>query len=163
MLEVAIASAMLVGGLAISWNTHTSSPEYKAEQEMKRAAAAMQAGEPVTAAQIYQQQIHGPQANAAKQGLHDSIEACLKSDKPRIVASAYRILSSIPSNTRTTVFPNPFQSGLSSVEKFHSSDPDGALDILNETAKFDRTNSVVKPLQISLLKESIAAHQIGRA
>src|ERR1051325_3357402 len=39
-----------------------------------------------------------------------------------------------------------------------SSDPDGALDILNETAKFDRTNSVAKPLQISLLKESIAAH-----
>jgi len=158
MWNLAMVCAVLLGGLAIGWNVHTSSPEYKAQEEINRAAAAMQAGEPLKAAQIYQQQIHGPQATAARQGLHDSVEACLKSDQARIVATAFRIVVALPAGTRTEVVSDPFQSGLALTEKFRPTDADGALDILAATAKLDPTNSVIKPLQVSLLKESIAAN-----
>jgi tetratricopeptide (TPR) repeat protein len=153
-----MACVLLVVGMSVGWGIHTSSPEYQAQQEMNRAAALLQTGEPLKAAAVYQQLLGGPAAASARQGLHDALEACLKSDQSKTIAGAYRILAGLPTsaNRPAPVVPDAFKRGIALAEKFRS-DLDGALDILTETARLDPTNGAVRPLQVALLQEAIAA------
>lgn len=151
---------LLFAGLSIGWDAHTSSPEYRARQEIKRAAALQQAGEPLKAAGIYREQLGGPAAADAHNGLHDAIETCLKSDQPQTVAAAYRLLAALPANANqpAPLVPDAFNRGLVLVEKFRAANADGALEILEADAGLAPTNTALTALRIDLLKQVVAAN-----
>jgi len=146
--------------LAIAWNVHTSSPEYRAQQEIKRAAALFQAGEPVKAAGIYRQQLNGPSVADARTGLQGAVESCLQSDKSQTVTAAFRLLAGLPANVNqpAPLVPDAFNRGLALVEKFRAASPAAALDILKAAAALDPKNPSVPPLQIDLLKQIVTAN-----
>ena len=155
-----LSCLLLMGGLALGWNIYTSSPVYRAQQEIKRAAELMQSGESLKAAGIYRQQISGPSATEARTGLKEAVEACLQSDKSQTVAGAMRIVATLPAsvNKPEPLIADAFNHGLSLVAKFRTNDVEGALSILAETTPLGTTNDNVKPLRMDLLKESIAAN-----
>jgi hypothetical protein len=145
-------------GLGVTWNIHTSSPQYRAHQEIKRAAELRQSGKNLQAAAIYRQQIAGPAAAEARLGLKDTVEWCLQSDQPQTAAGALRLIAGLPDTPdRAEVLADPLDRGLSLVEKFRATNPDGALDILKETAAFEPKNPKLAPLRIDLLKQIVAA------
>lgn len=157
-LAVGVVSVFLA--VAIGWNAHTSSPEYRARQEIQHAAALMQAGEPLKAAGIYRQQLNGPAATDARTGLQSAVEASLKSDKSQTVAAAFHLLAGLPANANqpAPLVPDAFNRGLTLVEKFRAASPESALGILSAAANLDPTNPAVLPLQIDLLKQILAAN-----
>ena len=151
--NMAMGCALVFLALATAWNVHTSSPEYRAQQEIKRAAALQQAGEPLKAAGIFRQQLNGPAAADARTGFQSAVEAALKSDKPQTVAGTFRVLAGAPASP----VPDAFKRGLSLVEKFRAANPEAALDILDAAAALDPKNQAVTPLQIDLLKQIVTA------
>ncbi len=158
--NMAVGLATVFLAVAIGWNAHTSSPEYRARQEIQHAAALVQAGEPLKAAGIYRQQLNGPAAADARAGLQDAVEASLKSDQAQTVAGAFHLLAGLPANANqpAPLVPDAFNRGLALVGKFRVASPESALDILNATADLDPTNAAVMPLQIDLLKQIVAAN-----
>lgn len=81
--NIAIGIAFVFLGLAGGWGIYTSSPQYKAQQEIKQAAADLKAGDAIKAAGTYRRQLAGPAAPAARQGLKESLEAALQSEQPK--------------------------------------------------------------------------------
>lgn len=157
--NTAIGCLVAFAALAVGWDIHTSSPAYKAEQEIKRAAQLFKAGEIVKAAGIYRQQVSGPSGTVARKGLQESVEACLNSDKAQTVAAGLHLLVGVPANVNqpAPLVPDSFNRGMSLVAKFRPADPEGALSILAETSSLDPKSALVKPLKMELLKESITA------
>jgi tetratricopeptide (TPR) repeat protein len=157
--NIAFAAILAFVGLSVGWDIHTSSPEYRARQEITRAAGLMKSGEPLKAANIYRQQINGPSKTEARTGLVQSLEACLQSEKPQMVASAFRLLNGLPGGAARadSTIPEAFKRGLSLVEKFRASNPDGALDVFNEVAALNPKDDSVPAQRISLLKQVVTA------
>ncbi|MDR3459861.1 MAG: hypothetical protein P4N60_20725 [Verrucomicrobiae bacterium] len=85
--NLAMGCLLLFVGLAVGWDIHKSSPAYQAQQEIKRAAGLMQAGQPLTAAGVYRQQLNGPSSAAARAGLQGAFENILNSDQAPEVAT----------------------------------------------------------------------------
>ena len=145
---------------AIAWSNYTSSPEYQARQQIKRAAELLQSGKPAQAAGIYRGQLNGLLSAEARTGLQKSLETCLQADKADTVAAGLHLLASVPAsaNQPAPLVPDAFNRGLTLVAKFRASNPEDALNILNSDAELDPANSAIPALRISLLKEVIAAH-----
>ena len=158
--NVAMACVVACAALAVGWNVHTSSPGYRAQQELKRAAEFLKAGEPAKAAAIYRQQVNGPATAAARKGLGEAVEACLQSDRPQTVTAAFRALAGLPPdvNQPAPLVPDAFQRGLSLVAKFRPDDADGALDVLEAVAVLNPKDETLTPLKTGLLQEAIAAN-----
>ena len=154
-----MACLLLLGGLSVGWKIHTDSPEYRAAQEIQRATRFMNTGNPLQAADIYRQQIAGPEAAAARSGLQLSLDACLQSDQPRTVAAAFRLLARLPAaaNQPTPVLPDAAARGLAAIAKFRSQNPEGALEIFDQVALLKPEPGGLKPLRMALLQKCIAA------
>lgn len=156
---VALGAALLMG-MNLAWTAHTSSPEYIARQDLRKADAELQAGHGLKAAALYQRVANGTaSANQGRAGLKAALDQCLTNDRPDTVASALSLVAHLPKrlNQPEPVVPDAFQRGLSLVTQFRSHDPEGALAILNASEGLATTNTLTKPLRIELLKEILAA------
>lgn len=158
--NMGMAGALVLLALAIGWNVHTSSPEYRARQEIKQASALIQAGKPLEAAGIYRRQLNGPLAVEARAGFQSAFGSCLQSDNTRTIVAAFHLLAALPAevNQPAPLAPDAFKRGLALVEKFRTTSPEAALDILNAAAGLDSENPSIPPLRIGLLKQIVAAN-----
>jgi len=158
--NMAMGCALVLLALSMGWSAHTSSPEYQARQEIKHAATLAQAGQSIQAAGIYRRQLSGPAAAEARIGLHDTLETSLQSDQSQTVATAFRLLASLPANVNqpAPLVPEAFNRGLTLANKFRGTSPVAALDVLDAAAALERTNAAVRPLRIELLKEIVAGN-----
>lgn len=156
---VVLLSLMLAATL--SERAYKSSPEYFARQEMRRATQLLSSAQPVQAAGIYRDLAQGSssQAGAARQALQDCLEQCLNSPSIDQVQAAYRVLAALPPrlNSPQPLLANSFQRGMGLVEKFQSSNPDAALDLLRQVAALSgETNESVRSTEVQLLKTAIS-------
>ncbi len=138
------------------WAAHTSSPEYKAGEDLQQAAAHVKEGRPDKAAGIYRRVAEGGhQVEAARTGLKAAVEQCLASTDPGQAAMACRVAASLPPrlNQPAPVVPDLLGRGLALVEKFKPGNPEGALDILRAVAPLAPTNTPVRPQEIALLQQ----------
>jgi tetratricopeptide (TPR) repeat protein len=153
--NIAMACLALWGGMMLGWNAHTSSPEYRARQEMVQARKLMESGHSLQAAGIYNQQLHGPLSAEALDGLTNALDRCLESAAPKTVAGALNLLYA--SSEARALLPEAPRRGLELVGKFRPQNPEGALDILNQVAQLDTNLNSVASLHVDLLKEVIQA------
>ncbi|HEX9047062.1 MAG TPA: hypothetical protein VF988_08535 [Verrucomicrobiae bacterium] len=158
--NLTMALLAVVIGLSVAWNEHTSSPEYQAQQAIKRADAQLQSGNPVRAGTIYREHLRGPAAPAARQGIKNAIDACLQASQASTVAAGLHLLATLPAevNQPAPLEPDAFARGLELAAKFRTKSATDALEVLKSDAELDPTNAAVAPLQISLLKEIVAAN-----
>jgi tetratricopeptide (TPR) repeat protein len=155
----ALGIALLLG-MNLAWTAHTSSPEYIARQDLRKADAELQAGHGLKAAALYQRVANGTaSADQGRTGLKAALDQCLTNDQPATVAGALSLVAHLPKrlNQPEPVLPDAFERGLSLVAQFRSHDPEGALAILKASEGLATTNTVTKPLRIELLKEILAA------
>jgi len=144
----------------LGWSAYTSSPQYQARQDLKKAATALKEGKPLMAAPIYRKLAEGQHyASEAREGLRSALDQCLQSDVPATVEGGLRVLAGVPArlNQPDPLVRDGFKRGLALVEKFRAKDPDGALGILQAAAALDPKSDTIKPLKIDLLKQTIAA------
>lgn len=143
--------------LTLVWNTYSTSPGYRARQDLHQAAQLMKAGEAVKAAGIYRRQLHGPRDADARTGLKDAISACLRSDQPQTVAGGLRVLAAAPAdvNQPRPLVPDLGSQALARVTRFRTTDPDGALEVLTAASAFDPKSAGLEPLELASLKRSL--------
>lgn len=156
-----VAAAAIFGAALIGWNGYTSSPEYRAKQDLAAADKHLKAGEPVQAAGLYRRQLDLPAvAGRAREGLRASLEQCLGSDAVATVATGLRLTAGLPprANKPDALVPDAFKRGLSLVEKFRAKDPESGLRVFEDAAALDPRNEALKPLRLDLLKQTVAAH-----
>ena len=151
--NVGMACLAVWGGLMLGWKAHTSSPEYRAKQEMIQAGELMESGKPLRAAGIYNKQLHGPLSTEARDGLKNSLNRCLDSDDSKTVGGAFNLINGTPE--ASSLLPDAPQRGLALVNTFRQQDPDAALDILNQVARLDTNLTGFAPLRVDLLAERI--------
>ena len=146
--------------LAGAWGAYTDSPEYRAKQDIKRAAAFMQNGEPIKAAGLYRQHLFGPSADEGRAGFKNAIETALDSDKPDQATAALRMVMGLPldANQPAPLVPDASAKGLADAQKFRTTNPVAALGILDATVPLDPQNPAVPSLQVDILKQILAAN-----
>ena len=158
-LGILILSLMFAGILAEQ--AHKSSPEYVAKQELKRADEAMKSGRVLPAADVYRELALGTtaQAPAARRGLGEAIEQCLREASPEKAEAAFKILATLPPqlNSPAPLVPDAYQRGVALIEKFGATNPDGTIGLLRQVALLNGSTNSLRPLEIKLLKEAIAA------
>ncbi len=142
-------------------HSYKSSPDYRAKQDLKRAAEELNTGRPLEAARVYRNVAEGQwHTEEGRKGLHDSLETCLASDAPETVAAGFRFLGALPQRFKSAapIVPDASARGMILVEKFRARNPEGALEILRPViALGGGTDNSLRPLEIELLKETIAA------
>jgi tetratricopeptide (TPR) repeat protein len=156
-----VAAAIILGGALIGWTSHTSSPEYKAKQDLITADKHLKAGEPAKAAGFYRRHLEMPSvATQAREGLRASLEQCLSSDNVATVGTGLRLTAGLPAraNKPDALVPDAFKRGLSLVEKFRAEDPESGLRIFEDAAVLDPKNEALKPLRLDLLKQTVTTH-----
>lgn len=151
--NIAMACLLVIGGMAIGWGAHTSSPSYRARAELRRAAEALQAGEPIRAAGIYENLLSGPEAAAAGEGLKQALTAGLASEKSETVAAALRPVAHLPAD----ILPDAFDRGVERAQSLRAANAEGALEILAAAALLQPTNASLTALRIDVLKEVLAS------
>jgi tetratricopeptide (TPR) repeat protein len=155
-LLVAIVALFL--SASVAWNGYTSSPVYRARQELKKANSFLAAGELLKAAGVYRALAVGDHySNEAKAGLQTTLEKCLTSDNGTFVEGAFKVLAGLYPPMRKSMpgFAESFQRGLGLVDKFRAKDPEKALDIFTQVSSLDPTNSTLPSLRIGLLKDVV--------
>ncbi len=158
--NMAVGCIAIFLALAGAWSAYTDSPEYRAKQDIKRATAFMQTGEPIKAAGLYRQHLFGPSADEGRAGFKNAVETVLDSDKPDQVTAALRMVAGLPldANQPAPLVPDAPAKGLADAQKFRTTNPVAALGILDATAQLDPRNPAVPSLQIDLLKQILAAN-----
>src|SRR6266850_3526200 len=142
-------------------HSYKSSPDYRAKQDLKRAAEELTLGRPLEAERLYRNVAEGKaHAEEGKKGLREALDKSLNSDSPQTVAAGFRLLAGLPQRYKSPapIVPDAPARGRALIEKFRAKDPEGALEILHPVAGLvGGTNKTSRPLEIELLKETIAA------
>src|SRR6266850_1174348 len=75
----------------------TSSPDYRAAQELKRAGQILRAGNALRAAGIYRDVANGQaHVEEGKRGLRQALEECLTNEAPDKVEGAFHLFAALP-------------------------------------------------------------------
>ncbi len=153
-------SLLLAGVLAES--SYKSSPEYQAKAQLAHAQKALKAGQALPAANLFREVALGSttQAEAARRGLRECFEECFTNNSPERVEAGFRVLAGLPQrlNSPEPIVPAAYQRGMTLVDKFRATNPDGAVGLFRQVAVLGGpTNTSLKDMEIELLKAAIAA------
>src|SRR6185436_12937558 len=89
-----ILSLLLAFGGGTAWNSHVTSPNYVARQELRQAQGRLQAGDALGAARGFAKLVGGSIVSVeARQGLQTALEACLRSASSVTNEGAFTLLS----------------------------------------------------------------------
>jgi hypothetical protein len=118
-------------GLGVLWNSHTSSPEYKAGQKLARADELANAGQFGKAAELCREVVQGKtsQADPAREKLKGFVADAAAHAPATEAAAVLRVAVGLQSR------PGPdaevFQHGMNAAERHAESDPRGAAAVLD--------------------------------
>ena len=144
---------LILTGTGIGVSSYRSGLEYAAKQDLKRAAVQAQAGQHLQAAMTYRRLLDGHHfLNEARQGFKSTVEPCLDSNSPDLIARALTLIGRLPASP----VQDAFKRGMVSVEKFRGSDPEGALTIAQALRVVNPNAKEIAPLEIDLLKAIVA-------
>jgi len=155
-----ILCLLLAVGGGSAWNTHVTSPDYLARQELRQAHARLQAGDALGAARGFAKLVGGSIVSAeARQGLQSALEACLRSSSAVTNEGAFTLMSRLGTsiNRPTPLIPDVLSRGLAMVEQRRASDPDTALRLFDAVAALEPKNTEWPARRLELLKAVVAA------
>ncbi|MEY4386893.1 MAG: hypothetical protein RLY20_2176, partial [Verrucomicrobiota bacterium] len=138
--NLALLVLALVGGAAIGWQQHTSSPAYIAQRDLSRAEHDYKTGHALEAARTYLRVAEsGYLVEDARAGLKKALDQCLANDNANVVAQGLNIIVKLPKrlNEPAPLMPDTLQRGLELVTHFRQRNPSAALEILKTIDPLD--------------------------